>query len=145
MERLLIPTRYVVRLGVLVVLGLTLALVTGSGALAAPGTSISVAPKAFVSFFGFLLETQVTVQCSGGLGDISGTVTQTAADSGNGVGATGSTFGETANCDGTSHKVAVTFIPDTSAFNIGKATASMTLFTPSGTATDTRTIQIIAG
>jgi len=143
MERLLIARRYVVRLGLLVVLGLTLALVIGSGASAAPGTSITIAPKAHVYDFGFLVEAQATVLCSGGIGSISGTLTQTAADSGNGVGATGTTFGESVNCDGTSHKVNVSFFADTGLFDIGTATASMTLVAPSGTATDTRKIQIV--
>ena len=148
MERLFIASRhYVTRLAALVVLGLALALVTGAGSPAATGSSVSIAPKAYVYDFGFLLETQLTIQCTGGPGSVAMTVTQSAAQSSNGQGASGSaiTFFESANCDGSPHKLDVTVIDRSSGkFDIGKATASATLTAPSGTATATRTIDIVS-
>src|SRR5205807_2728555 len=93
MVRLLIGSRRdVIRLAVLVVLGLTLPLVTGmSSAAGSPApASISIAPKAYVYNSGLRLEAQVTIQCTGGIGNVFMQVTQTAAQSSNGLGASGS-------------------------------------------------------
>jgi hypothetical protein len=144
MERFCIASRrYVTRLAALVVLGLALALVTGAGSPAATGSSVSIAPKASVYDVGIFVEIQLTFTCSGGFGSVDVTVTQTAAQSSNGTAATGSSFlGETANCDGSPHKLNVSVFGGL--FDIGKATASATLTAPSGIATTTRTISIVS-
>ncbi|MFL5925724.1 MAG: hypothetical protein ACJ77E_02165 [Gaiellaceae bacterium] len=148
MERLLLTSRrYLTQLAALVVLALALALVAGVGpAASGTSTSITIAPKAAVLFFGSEVEAQVTVVCTGA-GTINMTITQTAAQSGNGVGATSGSdpfIVEQANCDGTPHKVSVTVNPLDGLYDIGKATASATLNTTSGTATDTRTISLVS-
>jgi hypothetical protein len=147
MERLLIARRrYGTRFAALVVLGLALALTTaGTGSSAATPSSISIAPKAYVYDSGLLLEAQVTFQCSGGIGHVFMQVTQTAAQSSNGLGAGGSQFVETANCDGSPHKLSVTVARSSGGrFDIGKATAHAQLMDPSGfVAGDDRTIDIV--
>ena len=149
MERLLIVNRrHVTRLAALVALALGLALVMGAGPAAAwsgtPTTGIRIAPRAAVLFFGSEVEAQVTVICTG-TGNIDMTVTQTAAQSGNGQGATGTDFipVETANCNGIPHNVNVSVFSPDGFFDIGYATASATLITTSGTATDKRTISLV--
>jgi hypothetical protein len=147
MERLLIARRrYGARLAALVVLGLALALTTaGTGSSAASPASISIAPKAYVYDFGLLLEAQVTFQCSGGTGHVFMQVTQTAAQSSNGLGAGGTQAAETANCDGSPHKLSVTITRTSGGrFDIGNATAHAQLMDPSGfVAGDNRTIAIV--
>jgi hypothetical protein len=147
MERVFAAGRpYVARVVVLVVLGLVLGLVTTSGARAATSTSVNIAPKAYVSEVGFRLDTELTIQCTGGAGSVTVTVTQTPAQSSSGVGASGTNFAgfPPAKCDGSPHKLAVTVLPLFGGFyNVGKASASATLAAPSGTVSDARTIQII--
>jgi hypothetical protein len=148
MERFLIVSRrHVTRLVALVVLALALALVMGAGPGAAwngTTTSIRIAPRAAVLFFGSEVEAQVTVICTG-TGNIDMMVTQTAAQSGNGQGTTGTDFVpvETANCDGRPHNVNVSVFSPDGFFDIGYATASATLITTSGTASDKRTISLV--
>jgi hypothetical protein len=146
MERLLLASRrYATRLAALVVLGLALALVTGVSPAAPSGTttSISIAPKAYVYDLGFLLEAQVTILCSGGAGSVFMQVNQTAAQSSNGIGATGSQFFEDAKCDGSPHKLSVTIGAVDGLYDVGTATANAQLAAPSGFADDTRTISIV--
>jgi hypothetical protein len=147
MERLLIARRrYGARLAALVMLGLALALTTaGIGSSAASPASISIASKAYVYNSGLRLEAQVTFQCSGGTGHVFMQVNQTAAQSSNGQGAGGTQFVETANCDGSPHKLSVTIARTTGGlFDIGKATAHAQLMDPSGfVAGDDRTIDIV--
>jgi hypothetical protein len=146
MERLPIASRrYITRLAAAVVLGLALALVTGAGSPAATGSSVNIAPKAHLWPFtggrnGIIVD--VTVVCTGGLGTVTVRASEAAADSGEGVPATG-TQSETVNCDGSPHKVSVS-IQGTLTFNRGTATADATLTAGSGNATDTRTIQIVS-
>jgi hypothetical protein len=150
MERLLVTgRRYVARLAALVVLGLTLALVTGVSQVAASPApaSISIAPKAYVYQQGVRLEAQVTIQCTGGIGNVFMQVTQTAAQSSNGLGASGSQFVETANCDGSPHKLDVTIARTSGGlFDIGTATAHAQLLDPATgfVAGDDRTIAIVS-
>ena len=141
--------RDVIRLAVLVVLGLTLALVTGmSSAASSPApASISIAPKAYVYNSGLRLEAQVTIQCTGGIGSVFMQVTQTAAQSSNGLGASGSQLAETANCDGSPHKLSVEIARTGSGlFDIGTATAHAQLRDPATgfVAGDNRTIAIVS-
>src|SRR5437868_4219670 len=144
MERFFMANRrYVKRFAALVVLGLALALTTaGTGSSAASSSSISIAPKAYVYNVGTRLEAQVTFQCSGGTGSVFMQVSQTAAQSSNGQGASGTQFFETANCDGSPHKLSVTIARTSGGlFDIGKATAHAQLLDPSGfVAGDDRTI-----
>ena len=149
MVRLLIGSRRdVIRLAVLVVLGLTLPLVTGmSPAAASPApASISIAPKAYVYNVGLRLEAQVTIQCTGGIGSVFMQVTQTAAQSSNGLGASGSQLVETANCDGSPHKLSVEIQRTSGLFDIGTATAHAQLRDPATlfVAGDDRTIAIVS-
>jgi hypothetical protein len=148
MERLLTARRrYGARLAALVVLGLALALTTaGTGSSAASSSSISISPKAYVYNSGLRLEAGVTFQCSGGIGHVFMQVSQTAAQSSNGQGAGGTQFVETANCDGSPHKLSVTIAKTTGGlFDIGKATAHAQLMDPSGfVAGDDRTIAIVS-
>src|SRR2546423_14037739 len=86
------------------------ALVTVSGSVTASGTSVSIAPKAYVHDAGFIVETQLTFTCPSGtlLANVNVTLTQTFDQSSNGQGASGQSLGfpvETANCDGTVHKL----------------------------------------
>ena len=152
MKLLIASRRSVVRLTALVLLGLALGLVTASGSLAAPpkktesGPSVSIAPKAYVYDAGLTVETQLTFTCSGGSGTADVSITQTPAQSGNGIGASGSSpsIVEATNCDGSPHKLDVTVFADSGILDIGKATAIATLTNPSGTATDTRTISLVS-
>jgi hypothetical protein len=136
----------VVRPTALVVLGMALALAAGSGSGAATASSVSIAPKAYVFQLGGTLGMELTIQCDGGTGSAQVTVTQTAAQSSNGQGASGTSNPlESANCDGRPHKLSVTVIRNMGGFfDIGKAEASATLIAPSGTATDTREIDIVS-
>jgi hypothetical protein len=147
MKRLVsLSRRRVVCPTALVVLGMALALAAGSGSGAATASSVSIAPKAYVLQLGATVATELTIQCDGGTGSVQVTVTQTAAQSSNGQGASGtSTPMESANCDGSPHKLSVTVVRSGSGFfDIGKAKASATLIALSGTATDTRLIDIVS-
>jgi hypothetical protein len=126
------------------------AFVTVSGSLAASGTSVSIAPKAYVHDGGFAVETQLTFTCPSGtlLANVNVRLIQAFQDSANGQGATGQSLGfpvETANCDGTVHKLNVTVYSNSGTpFDIGRATATATLMLPGNTATASRKVQIVS-
>jgi hypothetical protein len=138
--------RYLVHSAFLAVV--VVALVTVSGSLAASGMSVSIAPKAYVHNGGYAVETQLTFTCPSGtlLANVDVRLVQTFQNSANGQGATGQSAGfpvETANCDGTVHKLNVTVYADSGTFDIGRATATATLMLPGNTVSATRTVQIV--
>ena len=141
--------RYPIRRAVLAVAAVA-ALVTVPGSLGASGTSVSIASKAYVHDAGFIVETQLTFTCPSTtlLANVTVRLTQSFQDSANGQGASGQSAGfpiETANCDGTVHKLNVTVYSDSGTpFDIGRATATATLMLPGGTVTATRTVQIVS-
>jgi hypothetical protein len=84
---------------------------------------------------------QVHYVCSGGSGRLTVSATQTPQQSGTGVGAHGS-LSSAVLCDGHPHFVSETIL-GTATWNLGSATATATLTAPSGTATDTGSINIV--
>ncbi|TLZ27194.1 MAG: hypothetical protein E6K27_05720 [Gammaproteobacteria bacterium] len=107
-----------------------------------PSASVHV-HKGAISVFNATL-VKVTAVCSGGgLGTITAEVIQTADQSSNGQGADG-TGTETVKCNGQSQNVAVT--PATAAtYNIGEATAIVTLTDMMGVTVASTTRPIVLG
>lgn len=93
------------------------------------------------------IDVPVAYTCKGapGTGHAVVTATQTASQSGAGVAASGTSNTFPLNCDGKLHTVGIDVNPGPfPGFNVGKATANVTLTAPSGTAKDTETIKIAA-
>src|SRR4051812_32316221 len=114
-----------------------LALAFFIGAASAANTSsINLAPKAqFTSGAIKAIAVQATVDCTGGTGMLTVSVTQSPSQSNAGTPASGS-GSSSVKCDGQPHKIAVAIVSN---FNLGSATATATLAAPSGPASDTRT------
>ncbi len=93
------------------------------------------------------IDVGVAFRCTGapGTGTAVVTVIQTAAQSGTGVATSGTSDTLPLKCDGKKHTVGIGVFPSPifPGFNVGKATAHVTLTAPSGTATDTQTIRIV--
>ena len=89
-----------------------------------------------------VIDVQVDVKCSGGTGNVDVGVTQTPAQSSNGVGAS-SKGTSSVNCDGNEQKLSVEVSVTSGNFSLGRATAQAFLFPPSGSAFDIKQINII--
>lgn len=93
------------------------------------------------------IDVGVAYRCTGtpGTGTAVVTATQTATQSGAGVAASGTSNTFPLNCDGKPHTIGIDVPPSGPfpGFNVGKATAYVTLTAPSGTAIDMRAIRIV--
>ena len=118
------------------------ALVAALPAGAATNTKVSIESNAQIwGPNNEAVEVGVHYQCAGGLGTIFVQVTQSPPENAFPSLGTG-TFPVT--CDGQTHEAALSATSGPFAFDAGKAQATATLTAPSGTATDTRTINIVA-
>jgi hypothetical protein len=129
-------------LGATVVLGATQAAAAAAGTT---NTQLNISPQAQLvpasDGPGNTVAVSFTFTCSGGMGSITFSVTQSAAQSNAGFPpeASGSGF-VSAKCDGRSHKVT-----DTASgffFNQGTATVNASLSSPGGDATDTKVVDV---
>jgi hypothetical protein len=120
---------------------LATAVLTLAPGAAAQGSSIQIDPLSQVTTV-FFFNGHVTVgyryECSGGTGTVFGTVTQSPPESA----FTTSAFGfQNVACDGKRHDGSVTMCCGFG-FDAGRATATLTLSAPSGSATDTRVVKL---
>jgi hypothetical protein len=104
---------------------------------ASTNTKVSIEPNAQVMTLGFVI-VGVHYQCFGGNGVVSVQVTQFPPD--NWI-TTSGTGAQTVTCDGQTHEASIP-VQGSFGYDAGKATATATLTAPSGSATDTREINI---
>jgi hypothetical protein len=111
------------------------ALAAAGGAAPEPNNQLSIEPTA--QYRAFIVDVAFHVRCGGGIGVVNMKVTQQPPEST--APATG-TGGSTVVCDGQQREFVVQNC--CGGFNLGRAFASATLVAPSGTATDSREINI---
>lgn len=126
--------------GLVMIVGLVFS--TGTAA-AATTSSLSIAPQGqFIDLF--QVDVEVAVKCFGGTGTVSVKVTQTAAQSSNGIGNT-ATAATVVKCDGNEHDLALFASGFGGQFTLGPADAQASLtLAPSGPAFAERTITLVS-
>jgi hypothetical protein len=111
------------------------ATVTAAGGATSTPNSLSIEPKA--QYRAFIVDVAFLVRCEGGLGVVNVQVSQSPPESAFPASGSG---GSTVVCDGRQREFVVQNCCGT--FNLGRAVAVATLIAPSGTATDSKTIEI---
>jgi hypothetical protein len=112
-----------------------------SASAQANATQVAIEPQAQIDFAGFEVQVGLKVRCEGGFGSVSVSVSQAPPESAFNTNGSG---GKTVVCNGTQQAVAVTVFANFGQFDAGRALASATLFAPSGSDTEQRTITIVA-